>query len=86
MHGHGILHLQTSNQSPETFQFGILLVTAAIEVDAKGIILAFLHPVTETWSTTTDILRYQSRVGLERSGFEVDSTFWAVKCQKWGIK
>ena len=29
---------------------------------------------------------YLVKVGLERSGFEVDSTFWAVKCQKWGIK
>ena len=26
------------------------------------------------------------KVGLERSGFEVDPTLWAVKCQKWGIK
>jgi hypothetical protein len=42
VHGHGILHLQTSNQSPETFQFGILLVAAAaIRFDAKGTILVF---------------------------------------------
>jgi hypothetical protein len=26
VHGHGILHLQTSNQSPETFHLGIVLV------------------------------------------------------------
>jgi hypothetical protein len=43
VHGHGILHLQTSNQSPETFQFGILLVVAdaAIGFGAKVTILAF---------------------------------------------
>ena len=56
MHGHGILHLQTSNQSPESCQFGILLVAAAIEFDAKGIILAFLHLVTETEIGIADTL------------------------------
>jgi hypothetical protein len=42
-----MLHLHTSNQSPETFQFGTFLVVvldAALGFDAKGSILA-LHPV-----------------------------------------
>jgi hypothetical protein len=54
VHGHGILHLQTSNQSPETFQLGILLVAAAIEFDAKGVILAFLHPVNPKYSSSSN--------------------------------
>jgi hypothetical protein len=41
------LHLHTSNQSPETFQFGILLVAAAIAFDAKETILAFYVPTNE---------------------------------------
>jgi hypothetical protein len=44
VHGHGILHLQTSNQSPETFQLGVL-AAAAIASAAKGTILAF-HVLT----------------------------------------
>jgi hypothetical protein len=39
--------LQTSNQSPETFQFGILLVAAAIGFDAKATILGFYISQTE---------------------------------------
>ena len=52
MHGHGILHLQTSNQSPETFQLGVLLMAAAaIAFAAKGTILAF-HVLTNINSYT----------------------------------
>jgi hypothetical protein len=40
-----MLHLHTSNQSPETFQCGILLLflvaAVAIAFDAKGTILVF---------------------------------------------
>jgi hypothetical protein len=39
-HGHGILHLHTSKKSPETFQFGILLlflVVVAVDVAAMSI-------------------------------------------------
>jgi hypothetical protein len=41
VHGHGILQLQTSNQSPETFQLGVLLLmaAAAITFAAKGTII-----------------------------------------------
>jgi hypothetical protein len=56
VHGHGILHLQTSNQSPETFQLGVLLLlllmaAAAIAFAAKGTILAF-HVLTKGNSNT----------------------------------
>jgi hypothetical protein len=41
------LHLQTSNQSPETFQLGVLLLMAALAIAfaARGTILAF-HVLT----------------------------------------
>ena len=33
MHGHGALHLQTSNQSPDTFQLGTFFVLVVDTVD-----------------------------------------------------
>jgi hypothetical protein len=53
VHGHGILQLQTSNQSPETFQLGVLLLmaAAAITFAAKETILAF-HVLTNRNSYT----------------------------------
>ena len=47
MHGHGISHLQTSNQSPETFQSGILAVTR-IGKGVYAIKIAFILKLAET--------------------------------------
>jgi hypothetical protein len=36
-HGHGMLHLQTSNQPPETIHFGILVVVVVVVAASAAI-------------------------------------------------
>lgn len=47
-HGHGILHLQTSNQSPETFHFGTVLavtvLAASISTKNRDYLIRFIRP------------------------------------------
>jgi hypothetical protein len=42
-HGHGMLHLQTSNQPPETIHFGILVVVVVVVVAASAAISSLVN-------------------------------------------
>jgi hypothetical protein len=54
-----MLHLQTSNQSPETFQLGIVLVFAVVVVAVDEAVVAAMSPYN-----LSDILALYFKVNL----------------------